>query len=281
VVALIDGGGSGDRTVASIECDLADDELILDAALVDPQGPEAPGQVVEQFFDDDVPRASRHPWIKATVALAALLALAAAWKWTPLADWVQPEHVVSLAARLREHPLAPLVVLSAYVVGSLLMVPLTALLMATALTFGFWQSTGYSLLGASLGGVAGFGLGHWLGRDALQRVAGSRLRRVSESVGRRGLLSVLAIRLVPVAPFTLANMIIGASHVRLRDFTLGSAIALLPGVVAINLFETNLQVAITQPTWGTILLVVAIPITAVLLLALLRRAVRNLSHDDE
>jgi uncharacterized membrane protein YdjX (TVP38/TMEM64 family) len=76
-------------------------------------------------------------------------------------------------------------------------------------------------------------------------------------------------------------MIIGASHVRLRDFTLGSAIALLPGVVAINLFETNLQVAITQPTWGTILLVVAIPITAVLLLALLRRAVRNLSHDDE
>lgn len=205
--------------------------------------------------------------------------MAAAWRWTPLNEWVQPERVAAWSAGLRAHALAPVIVVGGFVIASVLMVPLTVLLMATALTFGFWEATGYSLLGATLGGVVGFCLGRWLGRDTVRRVAGSRVERASRLMARRGLLSVITIRLVPVAPFTVVNMIVGASHVRLRDFVLGSAIALSPGVVAINLFETNLRSAISNPSWGTVALVAAVPIVAVLLLAVLRRALNNLGSN--
>jgi uncharacterized membrane protein YdjX (TVP38/TMEM64 family) len=275
VSSLVDAADSGQRGVTAIDLDANDDTLVLDAALVDPEGPEAPGQVAEHFLTDDVPRASLHPWVKATLALAVLLAMAAAWKWTPLNAWVQPERVAQLATELRETAFAPWIVLLVYVLGSLLMVPLTALIMATALTFGFWQATAYSVLGASLGGVAGFGLGQWLGHDTVHRLAGSRLRRASELLARGGLLSVVTVRLIPVAPFTIANLMLGASGVRLRDFVLGSVLALLPGILAINLFETNLHAAIADPSWSTFLLVALIPVGAVLLLALLRRALHN------
>lgn len=280
VISLIDGASSGERGVSPIELG-EEDALVLDAELVDPQGPEAPAHVAQQFLNDDIAGASRHPWVKVTLALAVLLGLAAMWKWTPLAEWVKPERVLVLATSVREHPLAPLLVIGVYVVGSLLMVPITVLIMTTALTFGFWQGVGYSLVGACLGGVAGFGAGNWLGRDTVRRVSGPRLRRASELLGRGGLLSVVAVRLVPVAPFTIANLILGASHIGLRDFVLGSAIALLPGIVLINLFETHLHEAIARPTWSTVLIAVVIPIVAVLLLAVLRRALENVSRNGK
>lgn len=278
--ALIDRAGTEERGVMTIDASAEDDALVLDAALVDPEGPEAPAEVAEHFLNEDVAGASRHPWVKATLAVAVLLALAAAWRWTPLNDWLRPESIVSTAEQLRASAFAPVVVTAVYVVGSLLMVPLTAMVMATALTFGFWEGTGYSLIGASLGGVAGFGVGRWLGRDTVHRLTGSRVRRVSELLGRRGLLSVIGIRLVPIAPYTIANLMLGASHVRLRDFVIGSALALLPGIIAINLFETNLHAAIADPSWGAILVALLVPIAAVLLLALLRRALHNVEKND-
>jgi uncharacterized membrane protein YdjX (TVP38/TMEM64 family) len=151
--------------------------------------------------------------------------------------------------------------------------------MATALAFGFWEATAYSLLGATLGGIAGFSLGERLGSNTIRRLMGSRLRRASEILGRRGILSVIGVRLVPIAPFTIANLLLGASPIKLRDFVLGSAIALLPGIVAINLFETNLHDAIANPTWGKAFLGVLIPVGAVVLLALLRRGLRNASRN--
>jgi uncharacterized membrane protein YdjX (TVP38/TMEM64 family) len=131
------------------------------------------------------------------------------------------------------------------------------------------------LVGAILGGIAGFGSGRWLGRDTVHRLTGSRLRRASDLLARGGLLAVVTVRFVPIAPFTIANLALGAAGVKFHHFALGSALALLPGIIAINLFETNLHEAIANPSSGTVIAVVAIPVVAVLLLALLRRAVQN------
>ena len=70
-------------------------------------------------------------------------ALAAAWRWTPLRDWVALEALVRMAHALEESPVAPLAVLAAYVVGGLLVVPVTVLIVATGIVFG-------PLLGAHL-----------------------------------------------------------------------------------------------------------------------------------
>jgi uncharacterized membrane protein YdjX (TVP38/TMEM64 family) len=58
---------------------------------------------------------------------------------------------------------------------------------------------------------------------------------------------VVLVRLLPVAPFTVVNLAAGVSEVSLRDFVLGSAIGLLPGVTLATLFGDRLGAWLRRP----------------------------------
>jgi uncharacterized membrane protein YdjX (TVP38/TMEM64 family) len=46
-------------------------------------------------------------------------------------------------------------------------------------------------------------------------------------------LAVIVIRMLPIAPFAIVNMIAGASHLRIKDFVLGTMLGMLPGTLLI------------------------------------------------
>ena len=54
---------------------------------------------------------------------------------------------------------------------------------------------------------------------------GPRLNRIRRGIVRRGVLAVAAVRLVPIAPFTVVNLVAGASRIPLLDFVLGTVSA--------------------------------------------------------
>jgi phospholipase D1/2 len=64
-------------------------------------------------------------------------------------------------------------------------------------------------------------------------------------------LTIITLRIVPVAPFTVINLVAGASHIGLKDFALGTLVGLLPGIVAIALFADGLVVSIRDPGMGS------------------------------
>ena len=75
---------------------------------------------------------------------------------------------------------------------------------------------------------------------------------------------MILVRLVPVAPFAVINMVAGASHIRLRDLLLGTAIGITPGTLAMVLFIDQITAALRAPTpltfallGGTVLLIAA------------------------
>jgi uncharacterized membrane protein YdjX (TVP38/TMEM64 family) len=51
---------------------------------------------------------------------------------------------------------------------------------------------------------------------------------------------VVAVRIVPVAPFAVLNLFAGASHVSLRDFLIGTLIGMTPGILALAVFAEGL-----------------------------------------
>ena len=59
---------------------------------------------------------------------------------------------------------------------------------------------------------------------------------------------MITARLLPLGPFTIVNLIAGASRIRLRDFVLGSFLGLLPGVCAVTVLKDRLQGAMRDPT---------------------------------
>jgi uncharacterized membrane protein YdjX (TVP38/TMEM64 family) len=53
---------------------------------------------------------------------------------------------------------------------------------------------------------------------------------------------------VPVAPFTVVNLVAGASDIRFRDFLVGTIIGLLPGLIALTLLGYQISELLTEPS---------------------------------
>jgi phospholipase D1/2 len=263
----------GDRTLAELSGEVPGwlDGLVPDSAIIDPERPADPEKLIQEFFSDDIRTSVKHPVIRGIVLLAIILGLAAAWRWTPLREWVSADAIAHWQGMLRDTPFAGLAVLGAFVVGGLLMFPVTLLIVGTALAFETLPSIFYSLTGCLLSAAAAYAVGRWLGRPTLRRLAGSRLERLSRRLGRRGLVTTITVRLLPVAPFTLTNLVAGASHIGFRDFVLGTLIGMGPGILAISVFEEQLQDMIRDPGIPSVAVVLGLALLFLATAALLRR----------
>jgi peptidoglycan hydrolase-like protein with peptidoglycan-binding domain len=69
------------------------------------------------------------------------------------------------------------------------------------------------LPGCLLGATVTYAVGYFLGRDFIQQVIGSKWRRVEQRIGQAGIIAVATMRLLPVAPFTIVNIISGAGKI--------------------------------------------------------------------
>lgn len=127
---------------------------------------------------------------------------------------------------------APVAFAGLYGLVSLSPLPKTVFTLAAGAVFGVVAGVATVVAGAMLGAVAAFGLGRWLGRDAVRRIAGRRAGALDVRLARRGLWAVMFLRLVPVVPFTAVNYLAGCTSVRLRDFLLGTAVGILPATTA-------------------------------------------------
>jgi phosphatidylserine/phosphatidylglycerophosphate/cardiolipin synthase-like enzyme/uncharacterized membrane protein YdjX (TVP38/TMEM64 family) len=280
LIACIESLGTAHRQLRPLTNDGMPGALPFDPALIDPERPVQPDQLAAQFVPRHAhPHASRR-LLAGGALVVALAALGLAWRYSPLQEWLQVEHLAAIAETLRGAPAAPLLVLGGYALASLLAVPITLLIVATALVFGPLAAFLYALSGALAGAALGFGAGRVLGRDFVRRVAGRRINVLSRRLAQRGVLAMVAVRILPVAPFTVVNLVAGASHIRFRDFALGTVIGLLPGVTGITLFSDRVIAAARQPsalTLATLGAVVAgiVAITWLLRRLLQRRAQRN------
>jgi phospholipase D1/2 len=213
--------------------------------------------------ENDQPKSQkRRIWIGGAVLLM-LFTAAAAWKWTPLADVIDIDRLSGWAASLRENPARHLYLLSAYVIGSFLLVPITAIILVTAIIFGPLIGSLYSILGCLAGGVATYAIGRLLGQDFVSKIAGAKWRRLEKRIEQTGIVAVATLRLLPVAPFTVVNIVSGAFKVPLRDYILGSLLGLVPGILITNLFAHQFASAIRDPGIGTLLILLALIIITV------------------
>lgn len=199
-----------------------------------------------------------------------LVLLTAAWRWTPLSELATPERLAGFLSQFDRSPLRISAVLMLVVVASLLMVPLTVLVVVCALILGPWLGFGCAMAGALISAFLAFLIGQSLGGEIIERFSGSSLHRLSKRLSERGVITVAILRLLPVAPYTIVNLAAGASHLRLGVFMLGSAIGLVPGVVALTAFSGSLYAAFTHPSRES-LIVLALLAGVILLAALVLR----------
>ena len=208
-----------------------------------------------------VPANLRLRLLVAGVLLMALIGLTLAWSWSPLRQWLDVDRIVAVLEHVGQS-YGPAVATLAFTVAVTLAVPLTFLTIVTLVTFGPEIGFFISMVGAAVGAVATFGLGKVVGHEIVRRLGGPKVNRISEKLAGRGILAVIAIRLLPIAPFAIVNMVAGATHLRLRDMLLGTIIGMLPGTLIMAFFVDQLIDALKRPN----LLTVVFAVTAVVLI---------------
>jgi len=132
------------------------------------------------------------------------------------------DHVVALGAFAGPAS----VILGAVLLAVL--VPRTAVSLGCGALFGPLAGAGYALAAAALGALLTFTIGRTMGQGRVARRAGPKLARFDRWLHRRGLLAVIVVRLLPLAPFGLIGYAYGATSVRRWHYLVGTTIAAAP-----------------------------------------------------
>jgi uncharacterized membrane protein YdjX (TVP38/TMEM64 family) len=103
---------------------------------------------------------------------------------------------------------------------------------AAGLLFGTALGTPVAIVSATLGAVLAFSLGRWWAHDAVEELAGPRVRALRAWIGRRGFHAILYARLAPGIPYTVVNYAAGLSPVALRAFAAATALGCAPRAFA-------------------------------------------------
>jgi uncharacterized membrane protein YdjX (TVP38/TMEM64 family) len=122
----------------------------------------------------------------------------------------------------------------AYLPAALLGLPLAPLTVAAGLAYGPIAGAALAVPAVAVGSCLAFGAGRLaVARDpqALARGDG-RVARVARALGRCGFRTLLVLRLVPLTPFSVLNLALGASPCRFRDFALAAALGTAPSALA-------------------------------------------------
>ncbi|MCR9174973.1 MAG: VTT domain-containing protein [Alphaproteobacteria bacterium] len=249
--------------------------------LADPKEKLRP-EVLALLGDDDVP--AFRPRVQKFAllgSLAVILLLASLWSFTPLADYTDVARMEAVFAQITGSPWTPVLVALIYVLASLVMFPITVLLILTSVVFDPLAAVVYAIIGTTLGAVTTYGIGAWGGRRLVRRLMGHRLTAISQKVARQGILAVVALRVTPVAPFSLINIVAGATHIRLVDFVIGTMLGLLPSVVLLTLVGEGLWSALSDPTPGRIAILIVGIIGWLAVSFALQRLFDRLVPDDD
>jgi uncharacterized membrane protein YdjX (TVP38/TMEM64 family) len=121
--------------------------------------------------------------------------------------------------------------ITAIAIGALLLaalVPRTAISIASGALFGPLGGGAVGLAAAMLAAGTTYAAGRLLGRDAIAAPTGDRLGRMDHWLARQGLLGVVVVRMLPIAPYGLVGYAYGTTSVRLRNYVTGSLIGATP-----------------------------------------------------
>jgi pyruvate/2-oxoglutarate dehydrogenase complex dihydrolipoamide dehydrogenase (E3) component/uncharacterized membrane protein YdjX (TVP38/TMEM64 family) len=119
-----------------------------------------------------------------------------------------------------------------YVAVTALSLPGAALmtLVAGAL-FGLFWGTVIVSFASTLGALLAFFSARFLLRDFVQRRFGRQLAAINSGIERDGAFYLFTLRLVPIFPFFVINLLMGLTPIRATTFALVSQIGMLPGTL--------------------------------------------------
>ncbi len=185
----------------------------------------------------------------AGIALLAALVLLVA----PLRDAFEAAvrgDTAEVRSRINDLGVAgPLLILGLTLIHAVVFYPAEIVDAAAGFVYGFFPALALMMLGWLLSGLLCFAVGHSVARPLLDRWFGSeRFERAEAAIERGGVTLLLAVRLLPIVPFSLVSYAAGAARVPVWRFAWTTVVGYLPITVLAVYFGTRLEgLSLTDP----------------------------------
>lgn len=172
-----------------------------------------------------------------TVALLIGLVILAIWSWRdPLfSEILNQDNIIGWIQNARQSHWSLLWVMAIYILAGAIFFPVTLLNLTTAIVFGPFYGIGMALAGSLASASAAFFAGHFISEKILHpfQIIIEKIRYYAK---KGGIMGMTLIRLIPLAPFTLVNLIFGICRVSYTDYIIATVLGLLPGIFAKAMF---------------------------------------------
>jgi uncharacterized membrane protein YdjX (TVP38/TMEM64 family) len=117
-----------------------------------------------------------------------------------------------------------------YVAVTALSLPIASLLTLLAgAIFGFVNALVLVSFASTVGATLAFLLSRFVFKDAIQNKYSEQLQKFNEGFKKEGLWYLFALRLVPVFPFFMVNLVMGVLPISVKQFYFVSQLGMLPG----------------------------------------------------
>jgi uncharacterized membrane protein YdjX (TVP38/TMEM64 family) len=152
-------------------------------------------------------------------------------------------HHAAIERLVAEHGLATFAAyIGLYVVVVMLSIPgAMVLTVAGGVVFGTLLGALGAIAGATVGATFIFLIARGAVGEILIRRAGPRLAKVAAGFREDAFCYLLFLRLVPLFPFWLVNLVPALAGVRLRSFVAATALGIIPGSFAFAFFGSGLD----------------------------------------
>jgi uncharacterized membrane protein YdjX (TVP38/TMEM64 family) len=171
------------------------------------------------------------------IILAVVIAVIAAFRVFHLADYFTLAYIKESQKKFEllygEHRLTVIAVyMFIYILVTSLSLPgAVVMTLAGGALFGLLTGTVVISFASTIGATLACAVSRFILRDWVQGKFGDKLKTVNEGVEREGAFYLFTLRLIPVFPFWLINLVFGLTKMPLKTFYWVSQIGMLPGTL--------------------------------------------------
>ena len=143
----------------------------------------------------------------------------------------------------------PVLILGLSILHAIVFYPAEIVDAAAGFAYGFFPALALVMVGWMLNGLVCWAIGQSIARPLLDRWFGEeRFERIEGSIERGGATLLIAMRLIPILPFSIVSYAAGAARVPLGRFLWTTAVGYLPITALSVYFGTRLEdVSLTDP----------------------------------
>lgn len=168
---------------------------------------------------------------KLIITLLLILLLALSWKFTPLSEYADANKLLPFFESIRSSEWAFVAGLLIYVLGTLLFFPHIVMTTAVIMVFSPVESFFIAIIGSLISFTFSYFLGSFLGEESLKAMFGKYAEKIRHYADKGGVTGLTILRLLPTAPFTAENLILGMMKVSYLTLLLATFLGMLPGTL--------------------------------------------------